>query len=108
MLLSIIPSKSIHVFKDGKIFVFFMAELMCVCMYTPHILYLFIYDGHLLLHIFSIVNKAVVIIGMYISFWFSVIFNHKIMFKQGKALTLDRIFTIIKTHIFNKYDTGMT
>ena len=79
-----------------------------IYIYTPHILYLFIYDGHLLLHIFAIVNKAVVTTGMYISFWFSVIFNHKIMFKWGKALTLDRIFTIIKNHIFNKHDIGMT
>ena len=30
------------------------------------------------------------------------------MFKWGKALTLDRIFTIIKNHIFNKHDIGMT
>ena len=79
-----------------------------MCVYTPHILYLFIYDGHLLLHIFAVVNKAVVIIGMYISFGFSVIFNHKIMFKRGKALTLDRIFTIIKNQVFNKNDIGMT
>ena len=79
-----------------------------MCVYTPHILYLFIYDGHLLLHIFAVVNKAVVIIGMYISFGFSVIFNHKIMFKRGKALTLDRIFTIIKNQVFNKHDIGMT
>ena len=39
-----------------------------IYIYTPHILYLFIYDGHLLLHIFAIVNKAVVTTGMYISF----------------------------------------
>ena len=71
MLLSVIPSKSIRVIIDGKIFCFFfMAELIYVCIYIyiPHILYLFIYDGHLLLHIFAIVNKAVVTTGMYISF----------------------------------------
>ena len=57
ILLSIIPSISIHVVVNGIISFFFMAECYST-MYTPHLYPSFV-DGHLdYLHVLAIVNNA--------------------------------------------------
>ena len=79
ILLSMIPSGSIHVVTNGKVFFFFMAEkystvYICVCVYTLST-YLLI-DGHSdCIHIFSVINNTTVNIGVHLSFLFSVLFS---------------------------------
>ena len=48
--------------------------MVCVCVYTPHLLYLCI-SGHLsCIYILAIINNAAVNTGMQISFWISFFF----------------------------------
>ena len=60
--LSIMPSKSIHVTANGKILLFLWLSSISLyeCVYTPHLLYPFIINGHLnCFYTLAIVNNAI-------------------------------------------------
>ena len=76
--LSIMLSKSIHVFEKVKISFFFMGEMWCIY----HIIKFYKVLFSLPIHIFAI-NNAAKNIGMYVSFLISVAFGEGYISRRG-------------------------
>ena len=69
MSLSIILSRSIHVFVHGKIFIFFYGWVVFHCVYIPHLPYPFICLWKLgCFHILAIVSNTALNTGVHVSF----------------------------------------
>ena len=86
ILLSLMPSRSIHVVRNGRISFLLMAESCAiVCIY--HVFFLYSpTDGHLgCFHILAIVNNATMNRAVHVTFPISVFISLRWIPKNGKA-----------------------
>lgn len=56
LLLSLMPSWSIHIVTNGKMSFFFYGQILFHCIDLPHLLYPFLDTGYF--HIMAVINKA--------------------------------------------------
>ena len=63
------PSRSVHIVTNSRIFFFFHGHTVFRCIYAPHFLHSSV-NGHLgCFHVLAIVNNAAVNTGVQMSLW---------------------------------------